>query len=100
MKKLLLSTSSALIAGFAGGGISQSLWSPLAVHAQTARLAPAPAPETREPRELRAKRFVLVDPEGTVRGELKLDKDNPALVFYGADGDVIWKAPVGPHIIH
>lgn len=99
--KLLISTATcAMAAGFIGGIASQTFVLPLVAHAQTAHFPPPTSTEPPAPRELIADRFVMVDPEGHVRGELKLEKGNPEIVLYRADGQVAWKAPMGPHVLY
>lgn len=41
-----------------------------------------------------AKRFILVDDDGTARAVLAIRPDGtPALAFSGKDGKIVWKAP-------
>ena len=51
-------------------------------------------PAVTERDEVRARAFVLVDPDGHPRAALAFRPDgSPALAFTGADGRVIWAAP-------
>lgn len=97
MKRIGTTVFCALAGGFVGGLASQTFLSPPVAYAQSARIIPSPG-ETHPAREVRAERFIMVDPSGTVRGELKLEKDNAEIALYGPNGEPTWKAPVGPHV--
>ncbi len=100
MKLLVTTALCAIASGLTGGIASQMFLSPPVAHAQTVRAFPPTSPETSAPRELITERFVMVDAKGHVRGELKLEKGNPEIVLYDSDGEVIWKAPMGPHVVY
>ena len=100
MKRLLTTTLCAAAAGFVGGIASQATLSPQVVHAQTAHPVQPPAPERSAANQLTSQRFTMVDPQGHVRGEIKLENGNPEIVLYAADGQVAWKAPTGPHLVY
>jgi hypothetical protein len=88
----------ALAAGLVGGVISRYI-SPAPVLAQQAQ-APSPAPL-----ELRAQRFVLVNPDGAVAGTFSVDQPKPSPDFPFAapsirlldwSGKEIWRAGGSP----
>ena len=85
----------ALVAGLAGGVLSRYL-SPAPVFAQQAQ-APNPAPV-----ELRAQRFVLVYPNGTVAGTFTTGPDQQTLEFgpsirlFDPKGQELWRVGGNP----
>ena len=88
----------AFVAALAGGVISRCL-SPAPVLAQQAQ-APSPAP----PVELRAQRFVLVNPDGGVAGAFVVDQPKPTDIPFTPpsirlldwSGKEIWRAGGSP----
>jgi len=83
MRKQFVTGLIVFTAALAGAGIGEHLFHPSLVNAQG-----APAPK-----EVRAEKFLLVNPAGTELGELSVDSDGrPNLKLFGTDGRVIWAA--------
>ena len=78
-----------LAAGLLGGVLSHYV-APELVHA--AQVAPVPAP-AQAPREVRARRFVLVNEDGSPAGLFGFDRDGrPDVELFDRTGKVIWSA--------
>jgi hypothetical protein len=45
------------------------------------------------PEGIRARAFLLTDPNGKVQGEWTIEGGQPVLKLYGKDGRVVWYAP-------
>jgi len=76
----------AFVSGVLGGVMSHYLW-PMPVFAQSS------------PTEIRARKFVLVNAQGSVLGTLAEEGNGPALKLFDASGHEIWfagKSPVNP----
>lgn len=99
MSRSIMTTACiAVLAGYVGSALP-NLFLPRVVHAQTARIIPSPGADNQATKVLRAERFILVDPEGDTRAELKVEKGSGEIIFYGSEGQVTWKGPMGPHIV-
>lgn len=80
----------AVAGGFIGGVASQWVFPIQNVHAQV-----------QPPRRMVSQQFVLVDSKGAMRGEFKVDGEQPQIILYNRDGSVAWKATpdsVKPHV--
>ena len=98
LRSTLGTAAIALLAGYVGSALPD-LFLPRAVHAQVAKIAPFPGTENQISKAIRAERFILTDEQGNTRAELKVEKGSGQIVFYGSNGEVTWKGPVGPHIV-
>lgn len=80
----------AVIAGFLGGMASQDVFHVTAVKAQTAEPPPRNPQNALRPQRLAAQRFVLVDADGVVHGEFKINDGRPEIDLYDKNGRVFW----------
>jgi hypothetical protein len=89
----------ALLSGYLGSALPGVL-SPQIGRAQTARITPSPGVDNAVAKTLSAEHIIVTDEKGNTRAELKVEKGAGEIVFYGPDGQVRWKGPLGPHIVH
>lgn len=81
-----------IAAGFAGGFLSQALFSPQSALAQLV-VPPQLRPQKRPPAtEVDAQRFALVDSAGNVNAEIKLADSEPEIILYDKEGRPAWRA--------
>jgi hypothetical protein len=80
----------AVIAGFLGGMASQGLFHVTQVKAETAEAPPQNLQNLPRPKRVVAQRFVLVDADGAVHGEFKMNDGKPEIDLYDKSGKVFW----------
>ena len=85
--------TAALLAGFAGGVLSNLVWT------QATALAQGQSP-TAVPATVKAQEFQLVDPKGVVIGEFKSGLLGGEFTLYNRRGEATWYAPQwqGPRV--
>lgn len=80
------------VAGFFGGAVFDWAVSPRVAHAQIYSQTPSRPQNRPAATEVDAQNFVLVDSNGKVQAEIKMEDDEPEIILYDKKGRVGWIA--------